>query len=209
MNYNLSEIEKVEAFKLHGYKTDVQVQIIICLNKHTYKENISVKLVKNTKGFNQVDKRWVNAYAEMWDIPEDLELILKKYTGEVKCHVKGLKDPRRMFFNEMLSEDVDKVIKFFVSKKDSIVSDLIKGKDFYTPDWMLVTLKLDSEVKWALKPINEVIKSFSSGDVCLTKHGNLKIGKITMQRKGGDGGKLSANMLQFKINPVILFDEKL
>ncbi|VEG85476.1 R.HinP1I restriction endonuclease [Campylobacter upsaliensis] len=31
--------------------------------------------------------------------------------------------------------------------------------------------------------------------------GSLKIGKVTMQRKGGDGGKESAKMLQFKIDP--------
>ncbi len=29
---------------------------------------------------------------------------------------------------------------------------------------------------------------------------------MTMQRKGGDGGRNTANMLQFKINPAALFD---
>ncbi len=47
---------------------------------------------------------------------------------------------------------------------------------------------------------------FYSGEVRITKQGSLKIGKITMQRKGGDGGRLSANMLQFKINPCELFN---
>ena len=31
---------------------------------------------------------------------------------------------------------------------------------------------------------------------------------ITMQRKGGDNGRETAKMLQFKINPVQLFDAK-
>lgn len=35
---------------------------------------------------------------------------------------------------------------------------------------------------------------------------NLKIGKITMQRKGGDNGRETAKMLQFKINPAELFE---
>ena len=34
--------------------------------------------------------------------------------------------------------------------------------------------------------------------------GNLKIGRVTMQRKGGDGGRETAKMLQFKINPALL-----
>lgn len=43
------------------------------------------------------------------------------------------------------------------------------------------------ELQWILKPINEVI-NFYSGEVKITDKGSLKIGKITMQRKGGDGG---------------------
>ena len=40
----------------------------------------------------------------------------------------------------------------------------------------------------------------------ITKQGNLKIGRITMQRKGGDGGRETAKMLQFKINPALLLE---
>ena len=29
-----------------------------------------------------------------------------------------------------------------------------------------------------------------------------------MQRKGGDGGRITANMLQFKLDPTELFDEE-
>lgn len=49
---------------------------------------------------------------------------------------------------------------------------------------------------------------FGSGEVEITKQGNLKIGKIGMQRKGGDGGRKSSQMLQFKINPVELLKSK-
>lgn len=35
----------------------------------------------------------------------------------------------------------------------------------------------------------------------------LKIGKITMQRKGSDAGRETAKMLQFKINSIELFKE--
>jgi len=46
---------------------------------------------------------------------------------------------------------------------------------------------------------------FGSGDVGITARGSLKIGKITMQRKGGDAGRETSKMLQFKINPMELF----
>ncbi|MBQ6443240.1 MAG: hypothetical protein IJJ11_01005 [Methanosphaera sp.] len=57
-----------------------------------------------------------------------------------------------------------------------------------------------------MQPINKVINYYSKGEVFITPKGNLKIGKISMQRKGGDNGKKSANMLQFKINPAKLFE---
>ena len=47
---------------------------------------------------------------------------------------------------------------------------------------------------------------FNNGCIEITPRGSLKIGRITMQRKGGDGGRPSANMLQFKINPAELFE---
>ena len=40
----------------------------------------------------------------------------------------------------------------------------------------------------------------------MTPRGSISIGKITVQRKGGDGGRDTANMLQFKINPAELID---
>jgi len=64
----------------------------------------------------------------------------------------------------------------------------------------------DEEIKWALKPINFVLNHFGNGEVQITPRGSFKIGRITMQRKGGDGGRPTANMLQFKINPCEILD---
>jgi hypothetical protein len=41
--------------------------------------------------------------------------------------------------------------------------------------------------------------------VIISPQGSLKIGKITMQRKGGDWWRETAKMLQFKIDPTDLF----
>jgi len=73
---------------------------------------------------------------------------------------------------------------------------------------MLVILKLkDTEIiKWALEPINKVLNHFGNGEISITSKGSFKIGSITIQRKGGDNGRETANMLQFKINPAELVD---
>ena len=43
-------------------------------------QNLQVKLVSNPQGFNQIDKRWIRNYKELWDIPNDVEKLLKHFT---------------------------------------------------------------------------------------------------------------------------------
>jgi len=207
MGYPVKEIEKVEAMKLHGYKTDVQVQIMIYLKKAIAAENLSVKLVSNPQGFNQIDKRWVDKYVEMWEIPADITKILKTFTGEIKPTKSKLKDKRRMFLSEISESDQKKIIDYFTKNKILVVSDILKGRGKFSAGWMLVALVANGESSWILKSINHAMNIFADGPVRITTQGSLKIGKITMQRKGGDAGRDSAKMLQFKINPVELFSD--
>lgn len=208
MGYKISDIEYVKASKVRGqYKADMQVRvrIIIKLKSQEDLQNLQVKLVSNSQGFNQIDKRWVDKYVELWDIPKDITKILKLFTGEIKPIKKGLKDKRRMLLSEMGKSDQDKIVSFFKSNKILIVSDLLKGRGEFSADWVLVILKINDENKWTLKSINEAMNVFGSGNVRITPQGSLKIGKIGMQRKGGDAGRDTSKMLQFKINPVELF----
>jgi hypothetical protein len=73
---------------------------------------------------------------------------------------------------------------------------------------MLVILKSKENdiIQWALEPINKVLNHFGNGEISITPKGSFKIGNITIQRKGGDNGRPTANMLQFKINPAELVD---
>ncbi len=208
MGYPIEEIEKVEAIQLHGYKTDVQVQITIYMKKAIAAENLSIKLVSNPQGFNQVDKRWIDKYVEMWKIPEDVAKLLKLYTGETRPDKSNLRDSRRMFFDEMPIVDQEKIINFFTKNKILIISDILKGRGKFSAGWMLVALKSKKESEWTLKSINHVMNLFANGDVEITVRGSLRIGRVTMQRKGGDNGRESCQMLQFKINPVLLFNEE-
>jgi hypothetical protein len=208
MNYKIQDIEYVKAVKVRGqYKADIQVRIRITIKLKSQEDlqNLQVKLVSNPQGFNQIDKRWVDKYIELWNIPEDIAKILKVFTGEIKPSQKGLRDKRRMFLDEMETVDQKRVINFFKKNKILIVSDLLKGRGEFSADWVLVILKANGESSWILKSINEAMNVFGSGDVRITSQGSLKIGKIGMQRKGGDNGRETAKMLQFKINPIELF----
>lgn len=208
MGYDINEIEYVKAAKVVGhYKADIQVRVRITIKLKSQEDlqNLQVKLVSNPRGFNQIDKRWVDKYVELWNIPEDVKEILKRFTGETKPTASGLRDQRRIFLSEMSESDQNNIINFFEKNKILIVSDLLKGRGEFSADWVIVILKLDGKSLWVLKSINEAMNVFGSGEVKITDKGSLKIGKITMQRKGGDNGRKTAEMLQFKINPVELF----
>lgn len=206
MQYNLYEIEDVKAFVMHGYKADINVQIQIKMENAVDDENIQVKLVSNPKGFNQVDKRWLKNYREMWNIPDDVYKLLQYFTGELKPYKSNTKSSKRMFVNEFSDDEQSNLLNWIAFNKTLIVTDIIRGRGKFCAEWVLVAQKLNNNTRWILKNVNEVIQYYSSGDVILTPRGSIKIGKITMQRKGGDNGRETANMLQFKINPAELFD---
>ena len=200
MEYQLIDIEYVKAVKLSGFKTDVQVQITIKLKEAIDAQNLQVKLVSNPKGFNQIDKRWVDKYVEMWNIPQYITSILKKYTGEIAPTIVNPKDSRRMFANEFTLDDQKHILDWLNENKS------LKGRGQFSTEWMLVAQKVKENSRWILKPINDCLNYFGNGTIEITKQGNFKIGRITMQRKGGDNGRDTAKMLQFKINPAELFD---
>ena len=69
MGYEMNDINSVNAIVLSGYKTDVQVQIrlIIKLSQGICIENLSIKKANTDADYNQVDKRWVDRYKELWN----------------------------------------------------------------------------------------------------------------------------------------------
>jgi len=106
----------------------------------------------------------------------------------------------------MLEKMQKKIVDFFTKNKILVVSDLLKGNDEFSADWFMVVWKIPNEnPKWIIKDINFVLNFYGDGEVRITRQGSLVIGKIGMQRKGGDGGRPSSQMLQFKINPLALF----
>lgn len=209
MNYKIPEIEYIKAIKITGhYKADIQVQIkiIVKLKEEIDCQNISIKLVSNKKGFNQIDKRWIKDYKELWSIPDDVFLIFQYFTGEILPYKNNTIDNRRMFLNEMEKEKQQNIINFIKNNKYLIVSDILRGRGKFTAEWILVIRKLNSKFDWILKPMNYVINYYSQGDIKITNKGNIKLGKITIQRKGGDNGRNTAKMLQFKLDPTELFN---
>ncbi len=221
MGYKIKDINYVKAIVLNGYKTDVQVQIKLVI--HTSEginiENLSIKKANKDSDYNQVDKRWVDHYQKLWNFSDSISNALKKFTGELSPEIllknheiseekyNALKDKRRFFINELSSEEQKEILEFFQNNRILVVTDLFKGRDKFPPTWMMVTRfdKIKNTTDWVLKPIDIAMNFFGQGDIKISPEGSLYIGRITMQRKGGDAGRKTANMLQFKIKPNELF----
>lgn len=207
MNYNLKDIDYVSAEVINKYKADVSVRIQVKLKKVFDVENIQVKLVSNKKGFNQIDKRFLDKYDELWQIPEEILNLFKYFTGEYKPYIQGTKSSNRMFITEFSEEDQAKIINWIDKNKYLIISDILRGRGEFAAEWVLVLRNCDGTISWTLQNINKVMTHyFSDGNVVVSPKGSIKIGKVTMQRKGGDGGRHTATMLQFKIDPTEIFN---
>ncbi len=193
---------------LSGYKADVNVIIQIKMKQTLDSENLQVKLVSNPKGFNQIDKRKLKSYQEMWNIPPNIYQLFAYFTGELKPTRQDIKYPnKRMLAHEFTNKEQQELLTWLNDNKMLIISDILKGRGEFSAGWVLVIQKINLKMEWALKNINEVMQYyFDDGSVEISKKGSLKIGRITIQRKGGDNGRESANMLQFKIDPTGLLN---
>lgn len=233
MGYNVSSINSVEAIHIPTRmkradleqlglkesfeelikfkKADAQIRIIITLGKIMKVENLSLKKANSDSDYNQVDKRWVDTYQEVWKFGDDVAFGLKLFTGEINpvshpevIKAKLLRDNRRMFLDEFPGDLRNKIVKFFTENKILVVTDILKGRGGLSANWMLVTRynKEDDSTTWVLRDINTAMNFFGAGEVKLSPRGSLYIGKITMQRKGGTP---DPTKLQFKIKPCELF----
>lgn len=187
-------------------KADVQLKVKIEIDSVVFTENLSLKKANKSAGFNQIDKRAVDTYQQMWSFSDELSEVLKFFTGE---HLPSEyrfcmnpKDQRRLFITELRNFDRDLIVNFFTQNKHLIISDSIMGRGALKTDYVLVTERDGDDYRWIIADIATVCNFYCQGEVVVTPRGSLKIGRITMQRKGGTPDPKS---LQFKFNPLELF----
>ena len=187
-------------------KADLQLRIEIEIDGVIFTENLSLKKANKKAGFNQIDKRSVDSYQIMGRFSDRLSKLLKFFTGEFLPFAYRSyatpRDPRRLFISELRPSDQKIVIDFFTQNKHLVISDIIMGRGALKSDYVLVTEKDEDRYQWTIADIATVCNFYSQGEVELSPRGNLKIGRITLQRKGGTPDPTS---LQFKFNPLTLF----
>jgi len=207
-NVTIEEYNEFVKFK----KSDAQVKLIIKIGNIIKIENLSLKKANSNADYNQIDKRTVDSYKEMWKFDDEIAFWLKLFTGEIlpkdaKKLIGNIKprENRRLFLDEFPERIQSKIVNFFERNKILVISDLLKGRGGLSANWMLVTMRnVDKEsTSWILKDINITMNFYGYGKVFITPRGSLHIGRITMQRKGGTP---DPTKLQFKFKPCELFE---
>lgn len=209
IKYGVSEeeYEKFVKFK----KADVQIKLIIQIGQVLKIENLSLKKANSNADFNQIDKRSIDSYKEMWNFDDEIASWLKLFSGELLAknysHLFDeniiLKEERRIYMYEMPLHIQEKIVNFFDKNRFLIVADILKGRGGLSADWILVTRKTQEKIDWILENMNVATNFYVQGEVKITKRGSLSIGRFSMQRKGGTP---DPTKLQFKFSPCALFE---
>lgn len=203
-------MKKDEDFKnkLTASKNKGTTKKDVLLSNDLLEKGIQAKLVSNNKsGFNQVDRGWVdrfiNGLQKMGvETPSKIIHLLKLFDGEEK-NALGVKS---MKINKMSELDQKYLLSWFTEHKQTIVDFVLTGNDKQLT-YVIISVKDGANIKDYPFTIKEYVKFYGNGDVEITKRGCLQIGKIKLQRKGGDGGRETANQLQFKINPLSIIKD--
>jgi len=136
----------------------------------------------------------------------DYESALNKVRryGRVSPGVLG--KIRRLRFTQMDDILREAVKRYFRAEKKKIVEDVLCGDEAYLLVFLVVKRENDL-VHYYIIRRREVVEIYSSGDIRFTRAGNLMLGEVVLQRKGGDHEvrgvwrDIAANQLQFKIRP--------
>ena len=167
---------------------------------------ISLKCCKKfDTAFNQIKRCSVASFKEEFDVPEEVIAILKKYTEGKKKLLPG----------NYSQKELDRLLTFLTENWRPLLASAFTGKHKklqanwlllheWTPDWRInVGIKASSKLIY----MQNILKLFNGIEVSYTKRGTIAFGAgVTLQRKGGDKGKDSANDLQFKLRIKPLLD---
>lgn len=63
----------------------------------------------------------------MWNFDDEIERILKLYTGELPPY-KDTRDKRRMFLDEMSKDEQERLMQWFRKNQILILNDILKGE---------------------------------------------------------------------------------
>lgn len=197
---------KAKTAKAHVLAGRGKTDITVSLSNNNKTVDLNISLKKYKANFNQIERRSVSSFGELYNAPKDVIRLLDLFVGNIdpiNYNGKKTKSNKRMFLNEFSIGDQNKIIYFFQRIIRSLIKNLLVGFDKKNkPSILALSTSETNFSACRLMTMDEAInKLIGDGKASITPRGSLKIGNITLQRKGGDNGAESANDLQWKFKP--------
>ena len=172
----------------------------ITVRAGTSTHKISVKLISSRRAstMNHLQRLTPDSFQRQFAVPDNVMDLLKLYTGATTPTGRiGLKDKRRVKAPEFTPPERQLVENWLTANQVKVLQGIFCGPNSnYAPGWMLVMKKNRMPTESALRSIGDAITFFKQGGVRVERT-SFRIGKIIIQRKGGEKGP-SGNDLQFK-----------
>lgn len=187
--------------RLRARKDGIKTDILIRINEQ---EEIGVSIKSSTKtSFHQLDRRRLEEWKKLLDMPNDIFEILKE------AILRVARDSRAKF---ILERDRNKIKKFFANNLSKVINEIFKRGEEKLK-LLIVNDKMNRKIY--IFPMDEVIEFLiknATNNISFTKKGIIKLGDfITIQRKGGNGRHITlpktdwnhpGNQIQFKFSPL-------
>lgn len=207
----LEDIASVEAVKIEGTtKTDVAVHLITYAGE-SFTINVQCKkIAPNRKGFSQVDRRPVaKLFAAVEGSSIEFSELGKQaimlYTGTTKPNERQVSSPKRLTAAELTPEELE-AMRSDIERATPLLSRLyFQGADEnYRPHVTVVMSGDHLGGYWYRVENTEIMRRdyVGTGEVTISNGGVMVLGSsgmLTLQRKGGDGGRPSACDTQAKV----------
>jgi hypothetical protein len=168
---------------------------------------ISLKCCKDSNtAFNQIKRGSLENFRSEFGVSDEVFVTLQKYT----------KGKKKLLSKSYSHQELTQLLKFLNQNRETLLASAFTGQakkpkanwlllhQWTPPDWRKNIARKDRSF---LISMQKILALFNEIAVTYTKRGTISFGAgVTLQRKGGDKGKDSANDLQFKLRIKQLLD---
>ena len=161
---------------------------------------ISLKCCKDfNTAFNQIKRCSLERFREEFDVPEKVLVILRNYTERKKKLLgENYSEKELACLLDFLNKNRRKLLaSAFTGQVKKPKANWLLLHQWTLPNWRK---NIGRKAASQLISMQDILNLFDGIEVSFTKRGTITFGAgVTLQRKGGDNGKASANNLQFKL----------
>ena len=213
LNINTELREKVSTFIGSYYDNCVQQRGSTKCDIRSFDNTIKAQVKKYKKGqFQQLDRHWISDIPCLEPVAGHLKSLCEYPFLSNGTHIDKSQEIKRLLVSDYTQEELDEFLSTLNSKKEDVLRFALLGEGNEQPIHLFGVEYIDNvRSKIVLFNITDVIQYLSTLNFKIMKKGTvITLGDehvISLQRKGGDGGKKSSNQLQTKIIVSKLLDK--